>query len=234
MNATATPVTAATPSRVRRASRAAVPDVVAGAWTRLLRLRPYEIELLWPGAPVPPLGWLLFGLGMLLAALAAWRIQPLLAQRAELAQQHATLELALDKAGAGTPRGGASQRRGAAGDIAPESQAMLDELRRPWHAFFDQIESAALADGGNLHVVQLSIDPRFSTLQVTAEARDLGRIVRFSRRLTGGVPIRSLTLTHYEWRDALGGHVVSASLQGELVLPQPVVDLSLASAEAPR
>lgn len=202
----------------------------ARAWpARLLRLRPYEVELLQRRTVVPPLGWILFGAGLLLAALALWRLQPLLAQRARLAQERTALELALARAGVPARRTAPATDHGAA-----DGQAVLEELHRPWHDLFDQLESAALADGGQLHVVQLAIDPRFSTVQVVAEARDLGRIIHFARRLSGGAPIRALALTHYEWRDALGGHVVSASLQGELVLPRSVPGLSLAAVEPTR
>jgi hypothetical protein len=87
------------------------------------------------------------------------------------------------------------------------------ELHRPWHALFDALE-AADTDGVNL--VQLNIEPRFATLQLVAESRDLDKLVRYSQRLAGSGPIRTMTMTHHEWRDALGAHVVSAAMQGEL------------------
>ena len=72
-----------------------------------------------------------------------------------------------------------------------------------------------------MHLIQLGVEPRFTKVQLVVEGRTLDTLVRFSQRLTnegplGAGPIRTMTMTHDEWRDALGAHVVSASMQGEL------------------
>ena len=182
----------------------------------LLGIRPSRIELLRPARAVAPLGWLLLGAGVLALAGAALLLQARLQQRAETARQRAALEAALDRLGVhpvGTPAAAAPGKRAA----LDEGQGVLDDLERPWHGLFDQLEAAAAAENSAVHVVQLTVEPRFAGVELIAEGRNLDQLVRFAQRLSGGMPVRSMTLTHFEWRDALGGHVISGSLQGELV-----------------
>jgi hypothetical protein len=93
----------------------------------------------------------------------------------------------------------------------------MAELHRPWHELFEQIEAADEAQAPAVHLLQLSVAPPFTNVQVIVEARDLGDLVRFSQRLSGGKPIENMTMTHHEGRDALGAHVVTATLQGHLL-----------------
>ena len=214
-----------------QASRGLRGSALAG---RLLRVRPYEVELLRPALRVAPLSWLLLAAGALAAAAAAWVLQPQLARRAELSQQQERLESALERLGAPASAGAGARSRASQHEAADEARQVAAELRRPWHELFEQLEAAAAADDAAVHVVQVSVEPRFATVQLVAEGRDLGKLVRFTQRLTGGAPIRSMTLTHYEWRDALGGHVLSASLQGDLAAAPGPAPLALAAAPAPK
>jgi hypothetical protein len=194
----------------------------------LLRLRPYEVELLRARPPAMPLAWLLlcaalFALGgAALVARPAWnRQQELESRRTALATALAGAEARGSSApGAGRPAGSASHAANAA--ERDEAAALLAELRRPWHELFDQLEAAAAADGASVHVVQLGVDARFATIQLVAEGRDLGKLMKFAQRLDAGGPVRGMTMTHHEWRDALGAHVVSATMQGELPAPAGV------------
>ena len=180
---------------------------------KLLRLRPYAVELLHPRREIPLLSWLLLAAGVIVAGSAVLGCQPAWNQRAELLADQEKLQAAYDRAhDAGKPR---VATRSGDRDGAAEAALVVAEVHRPWHQLFDQIE-AAQRSGGGVHLLQLSVDPRFTSLQVVAEGRDLGGLVRFSGQMVGNGPIRSMELTHHEWRDTLGAHVVTASLQGEL------------------
>jgi Tfp pilus assembly protein PilN len=205
--------------------------------TPLLRVRPFEVELLRPGWRVVPLAWGLLALGALALAGAAWLCKPAWERQSELAAQRASLEQSLANVGAGTATG--ARRQAGKAEVVDEAAEIVAELHRPWSALFDQLE-AATTPGVNL--MQLSVEPHFATLQLVAESRDLDKLVRFSQRLAAGGagsggtklgsnsspsgssgataptpgPIRSMNMTHHEWRDALGAHVVSAAMSGEL------------------
>ncbi len=175
----------------------------------LLRIRPHEIELIRPVRRVTPLAWMLFAVGATALAASVWICQPGWERQRDLAEQRQDLERSLERVGAGA----GSSRAGVKGDRQDEAQAIVVQLHRPWHELFDALESA---DTAGVNIVQLSVDPRFVTLQLVAESRDLDKLVRFSQKLAGAGPIRTMTMTHHEWRDALGAHVVSAAMQGEL------------------
>jgi hypothetical protein len=180
-------------------------------------LRPYEVELLRPARPVAPLAWLLLGAGVLALGGAVLACEPAWTQHSLLAADQARLAGALERAdGAGAASHAHAAGRSGDRDSQAEAGLLVAEARRPWHQLFDELEAAQRSDGAGVHLVQLGVDPRFASLQLVAEGRDLGALVRFSQQLAGNGPIRSMALTHHEWRDALGAHVVTASLQGEL------------------
>jgi hypothetical protein len=186
--------------------------------TRLLQLRPYEVELLHPRRNVPPLAWVLLVAGGAAIGAAMLACQPAWDHRAELAADEIRLQSALERLGGETHTAGRSRSGAIAGegDALAEAQLVVADAHRPWHDLFNQLEAAQKAQGTGVHLVQLGIDPRFATIQVVAEGRDLGKLVRFAQQLPGNGPIRTMSLTHHEWRDTLGAHVVTASLQGEL------------------
>lgn len=191
--------------------------------TRLLRLHPYEVELLRPRGQATPLSWLLLGVGAIVLAGAVLECRPALTERVGLEADIARLEATLDRTGDG-PKPKASVRSGEQDRLA-EAAAIVADVRRPWHQLFDQIEAAQQSGGNGVHLVQVAVDPRFSSLQMVAEGRDLGGLVRFTGQMAGNGPIRAMSLTHHEWRDTLGAHVVTASLQGDLdASARPVAD----------
>lgn len=187
----------------------------------LLRVRPHELELLRPRRPVAPLAWLLLALGMASLGAAALDLAPAWRRAGELEREQAELAARLDRLAAAQAAQSRLARRSAGKDDGvAEAQALVDELARPWHALFDQLESA---DSDGVHLEQVGVESRFATLQLVAESRDLGKLVQFSQRLSDGAvrdgaagPIHGVTMTHHEWRDALGAHVVSAAMQGRL------------------
>ncbi len=191
----------------------------------LLRIRPYEVELLRPSGQVPALSWIFLTLGLGALAGAALACAPAWSRHGEIAQQRLATENALaalqaDPASRAGARRQTSTGRSAATEDVAEAEGIVAELHRPWHNLFDQLESAQAAEGAGVHLQQLAVDSRFATLQLVAEGRDLDKIVRFSQRLSSqerdGGPVRSMNMTHHEWRDTLGAHVVSVALLGDL------------------
>ncbi|HXY21480.1 MAG TPA: hypothetical protein VEI29_02260 [Burkholderiaceae bacterium] len=181
------------------------------AFIKLLHVRPYEVELLRPARRVSPLAWIFFVAGGFALIAAALACKPAWDRQTQLAQHRAEIESELARFGLGAPAAASGTKEQTNKD---EANALIAELRRPWHELFDQIEAANNKD---VHLVQLNIEPRFSTLQLVAEARDLDKLVRFTQRLSGTGPVRTMTMTHHEWHDGLGAHVVRASMEGELV-----------------
>jgi len=186
--------------------------------TRLLRLRPHEVELLRPRHRAPPLSWLLLAVGVAALGAAAMNCLPVWSSRSLLADRAARLQSEVDHLASsrGPVLRGRTSNRAGDRDALSEAELLVVEARRPWHGLFDQLEAAQRSGHAGVHVIQMGVDPRFATLQLVAEGRDLGELVRFSQQLAGNGPVRTMSLTHHEWRDALGAHVVTASLQGEL------------------
>jgi len=180
------------------------------ALIRLLRVRPYEVELLRPARQVSPLAWIVFAVGGIALAAVVLTCRPAWDRQTQLAQRRAEIENELARFGVGARKTTSTSKERANKD---EAIALIAELRRPWHELFDQIEAA---DNKDVHLIELNIEPRFATLRLVVEARDLDRLVRFTQRLTGEGPVRSMTMTHHEWHDVLGAHVVRASMEGEL------------------
>ena len=197
---------------------------------RLLRLRPYAVELLHPRHDTPLLSWLLLAAGVLMLGGAILACQPAWSQRTALLARLESLQATYDRAGETNKPRAAS--RSSERDGAAEAALINAEVRRPWHRLFDQIENAQRDDGSGVHLLQIAVDPRFTSLQLVAEGRDLGGLVRFSGQMVGNGPITNMALTHHEWRDTLGAHVVTASLQGELDASAPPGDGKAASVVA--
>jgi len=188
--------------------------------SKSLDLRPYEVELLGHGRRVITLSWVLLGAGALAVAAAAAACLPAWQQRQALGEQVAALDERLVRLGGGSVQTGPS--RPGAGKAGPalalaEAETVDAELHRPWHELFEQIEAADSAEATAVHLLQFSVESPFTNLQLVVEGRDLGELVRFSQRLSGGNPISSMTMTHHEGRDALGAHVITATLQGRLL-----------------
>jgi hypothetical protein len=173
--------------------------------------RRFEVDFL-RRPPLPPLAVWLLALGLVGSGLAAWSCIDAWHERAALALERAELDAALERA-----RQAAQQRHSAARGAGPAAQAqaieVLEALHRPWNALLDQLE-AVHAPG--VHLVQLAVDARFETLQLQAEARTLGDVLRYTEQLPAAGPIVAVRLTSHEVRDAPGGRVVSARLAAAL------------------
>jgi len=146
---------------------------------------------------------------------------PELERRAAQQRELDTLQAELVRLGSEAITGRSSGRkaatqRGAEQSESAEALLLQAEIHRPWHELFGQLASTLSAEGDGVHIVQLGIDARFETLQLVAEGRELDKLVRFAQHLSGKGPIRSMTMTHHEWRDTMGAHVVSASMIGQI------------------
>jgi hypothetical protein len=180
---------------------------------RLLAVRSAEVELLRSPARIPAFSWALLGLGLLAAALAALLVVPQLqraqAARIELAQRETHAE-----AKAGSPSGhGSGSRGGADREITAQATAVARDLHRPWRELFDRLEASQQAD---VHLLSINVDPGFGTVQIAAESREIEALLRYGQRLASAAPVHAVDMTHYEWRDASGVRVVSATLVAHL------------------
>lgn len=183
--------------------------------------RRFQLDFVQPRAAVPPLSWLLLGAGILALAAALADFVPRWLEHARLVHEIEALQARLDRV-PGMARTGsrASDAEGLA-----QARGVLGELDRPWPALFDQFEDAASQD---VHLVQLTVDSRFRTMQLMAEASTLERVLQYSQRLPGKGPVRAVRLTHHEWRNTPSGRIVVADLTVDLGSdPTPVGSLGL-------
>ncbi|HUN92469.1 MAG TPA: hypothetical protein VMU33_10455 [Burkholderiaceae bacterium] len=171
----------------------------------------FDVDFVRP-APVPPLAIAVLVVALVAAAAAAAWCEQAWRSGRDLASRRATLEAALERG-----REQAERRRTTARGADPQAQeqavAVLDELHRPWRALFEQLEADRV---GPVHLDQLAIDSRFESLQMQAEARSLGDVLRYVQALPGAGPIAAVQLSSHELRDAPGGRVVSARVVARL------------------
>jgi hypothetical protein len=67
-----------------------------------------------------------------------------------------------------------------------------------------------------VHLEQIAIDARFESLQVQAEARSLGDVLRFVEQLPGAGPIVAVQLASHELRSVPIGQVVDARISARI------------------
>lgn len=160
-------------------------------------------------ARAPLAAWLLLAAGMVTLAAALADLAPRWQRREHLSAERSTLEAQVQQLSGPV---GASHPASAT-DLV-EARTVLGELRRPWKSLFDRFESV---DVPRVYLVQLSVDSRFQGVQMLAEASRLDDVLQYSQKLAGDGPVRSVRLTHHEWRAAPGSRVVVANLTAELV-----------------
>jgi hypothetical protein len=154
-----------------------------------------------------PLSALLLGAGLIAVASASAAVAPewerLQALRAMLAR---TQNAATGAAHAGGTSG-TGKARPAETAAFNEAQRIASDLHRPWPALFDAMEAAT---DGKVRVTQISVDPRFSRLQIQVEAKGLGEVVRYAQKLAAsGTPVAGAQLLSHEWNNG-PVHVVAA------------------------
>jgi hypothetical protein len=181
--------------------------------SRLLAVRPAEVELLRIRARVPVLSWALLACGLAATVVAALVVVPEV-QRARHGRDEVRGEetlLARPDAPSGTksPVARGSTDR----ELLAQGEAMRNALRLPWHALFERLEASRQPD---VHLVSFSVEPRFSSALVVAESRDLEALLRYGQALSSAPPVRAVEMIHHEWRDSAGVRVVSATLVAHL------------------
>jgi hypothetical protein len=168
----------------------------------------FDVDFCARRARVPPLAWLLLVAGLICVASALADLVPRWRRLDRLSAQRAAVELQIQQLSGGiVPSHAASTA-----DLA-EARTVLGDLSRPWKPLFDRFESV---DGPKVHLVQLAVDSHFQGMQVLAEASRLDDVLQYSQKLAGDGLVRSVRLTHHEWRAASGTRVVVANLTAEL------------------
>jgi hypothetical protein len=161
--------------------------------------------------PVPLASWFLLALGWCSIGVACWHLAPRWQLRDRLTVQRAGLEEQLQQAG-----GTRAPTRAVSLTDQAEAHAVLAQLHRPWQPLFDRFESV---DVPKVYLVQLSVESGFREVQLLAEAARLDDVLSYSKRLAGDGTVRTVRLTHHEWRNAPIGRVVVANLTAELGPP---------------
>lgn len=177
----------------------------------LLGLRPAQVELLRPRPAVPPLSWILLGLGMALCALGTAIVLPRQALVREQQQELASLQQRWESRPSRPPA--VAERKAGEHDPSAEATALLRELQRPWIPLFAALEAC---DDPQVHLVQLSVDGRFSSLRLLAESRRFDALLHYETSLAEHFPVRSVEMTHHEWRDLPSARVASAQFTADL------------------
>ncbi|AYH41983.1 PilN domain-containing protein [Azoarcus sp. DN11] len=153
-------------------------------------------------------GWALLAVGAVLAGTVTWAGVHI---RGEIAAQDATARQIL----AGLPgplrdsrpaAAGGSERDGALAGMH-RVQASIDN--RPWQALFATLEGLASDD---VALLALTPDARKHQLRITAEARDLGAMLDYHRKLEGTPALRDVALVSHEFAEQVPGRPVRFSL----------------------
>ncbi|WP_018989396.1 PilN domain-containing protein [Aromatoleum toluclasticum] len=115
--------------------------------------------------------------------------------------------------GAGVKGGG---KAGASGAGKERDNALADMQRvqaridnRPWQALFATLESLASDD---VALLSLTPDARKGQLRITAEARDLGAMLAYHRKLEDTAVLRDVSLVNHEFAEQVQGRPVRFSL----------------------
>jgi hypothetical protein len=173
--------------------------------------RRFDIDFVRPPGVAPSVRWLLAA-GVLALAVVGFRCERERESGQALQQQQADLTAHLDREREATDR-----RRVVVTRADPQVQAqateVLAELHRPWRGLFEQLEADRV---GGVHLEQIAIDARFESLQVQAEARSLGDVLRFVEQLPGAGPIVAVQLASHELRSVPIGQVVDARISARI------------------
>jgi hypothetical protein len=171
--------------------------------------RRFQVDFAQARPPVAPLAWILLAIGAIAVSGALLDFAPRWIEHERLARERSDLQARLDR----VPGVARSSARAPDAIGLAQARGVLDELDRPWPALLDQFESI---DAPDVHLVQLGVDSRFQTVQLLAEASRLEQVLQYSKQLAGKGPVRSVRLTHHEWRAAPGGRIVLADLSATL------------------
>lgn len=154
-----------------------------------------------------PAGWVLLALGVAAGAAALVAGQRIGEERALHEAKARHIEQSLPKVartaqGAGAP--GRIQDAGLAG-----MRSVLSQLDLPWNDLFNTLESNAV---GDVALLSLTPDARKGQVRLMAEARDLGAMLLFHRRLEESGRLRDVSLVNHELGEQVPGRPVRFSL----------------------
>jgi hypothetical protein len=181
----------------------------------MLFARRFDLDFVREPAIAPSVRWLLVA-GLVAVTGAGFLCERAREAGAALVQQRDEIAARLDR-----EREANERRRVVASRAEPAVQRqateVLAELHRPWRDLFAQLEADQV---NGVHLVQVAIDARFESVQVQAEGRSLGDVLRFVQQLPGSGPISAVQLANHELRTVPIGQVVDARIAAR-VEPAP-------------
>lgn len=171
-----------------------------------------RLELDFRRSPRPRAGgWLLLVAGIALIGTTMWTSVEIEAEAAALETTVRDIVAGLPEAlldqhppGAGTK--GRDGRDTALADMQ-RVQARIDN--RPWQELFATLESLASDD---VALLSLTPDARKRQLRITAEARNLGSMLAYHRKLEDTAVLRDVSLVNHEFAEQVQGRPVRFSL----------------------
>ncbi|MBD5801740.1 hypothetical protein AZOA_11640 [Azoarcus sp. Aa7] len=156
-------------------------------------------------------GWVLFVAGIALVATSMW-------SSVEIEAEAAALETSVRDIVAGLPEAlldqhppgaGTKGRDGRDNGLADMQRVQARIDNRPWQDLFATLEALASDD---VALLSLTPDARKHQLRVTAEARDLGAMLAYHRKLEDTPALRDVSLVNHEFAEQVQGRPVRFSL----------------------
>lgn len=171
-----------------------------------------RLELDFRRSPRPRAGgWLLLVAGIALIGTTMWT-------SVEIETEAAALETTVRDIVAGLPEALLDQHPPGAGTKGRDGRdtALADMQRvqaridnRPWQELFATLESLASDD---VALLSLTPDARKRQLRITAEARNLGSMLAYHRKLEDTAVLRDVSLVNHEFAEQVQGRPVRFSL----------------------
>lgn len=171
-----------------------------------------RLELDFRRSPRPRAGgWLLLVAGIALIGTTMWT-------SVEIETEAAALETTVRDIVAGLPEALLDQHPPGAGTKGRDGRdtALADMQRvqaridnRPWQDLFSTLESLASDD---VALLSLTPDARKRQLRITAEARNLGSMLAYHRKLEDTAVLRDVSLVNHEFAEQVQGRPVRFSL----------------------
>lgn len=161
-------------------------------------------------------GWVLFVAGIALVGTTMWTSVEIEAEAAALESSVRDIVAGLPEAlldqhppGAGAKGNGKANGKGSDNGLADMQRVQARIDNRPWQALFTTLESLASDD---VALLSLTPDARKHQLRVTAEARDLGAMLAYHRKLEDTPALRDVSLVNHEFAEQVQGRPVRFSL----------------------
>ena len=156
-------------------------------------------------------GWALFAVGIAVVGTAAGVGLRVDAELAALETYARAIVAGLPEAlpGQGASGSGPKERDGRGNALADMQRVQARIDNRPWQALFATLESLASDD---VALLSLTPDARKRQLRIRAEARDLGAMLAYHRKLEDTAVLRDVSLVNHEFAEQVQGRPVRFSL----------------------